>query len=321
MIDIRLVESFVLLMRSGSLTRAEDLSGISKATLSRQISKLEETLGVQLLLRTTRRIAPTEAGRAFHARSETLLAELSAQLETAQTEVQNLSDGVSGRLSVLADTQFSTSFVCHVVRLFLERYPNVRCQLDVARLDSSPGIDQVDCYVCSQPPDQPNLVGKLLGKLSCGLFASPSYLEQHGMPAKLADLARHKAVVLNEPALGTDCRLYSKEGEFDYRPESIVTANDYWVVKTFCIDGFGIALLPDFFTRPEVDAGALRRLLPAWQPAPVPIYCAYQKQRYTGRKLRAFIDLMSECFQNIDSFHHYVGSTVKPPRGRAGVRA
>jgi DNA-binding transcriptional LysR family regulator len=55
----------------------------------------------------------------------------------------------------------------------------------------------------------------------------------------------------------------------------------------------------------------LRPLLPAWRPEPMRIYCAYQKQRYTGRKLHAFITLMNECVQNIDSFHHYVGSTVK----------
>jgi DNA-binding transcriptional LysR family regulator len=309
-IDIKLVESFVLLMKSGSLTRAEDLSGISKATLSRQIARLEETLGVQLLHRTARRLAPTEAGRAFQVRAEVLLAEVSARLEAAHTELQDLSGGVSGDLSILADTQFSTSFVCHVVRRFLERFPDVRCRLDVAGRDASPAIDAVDCYVCAEPPAHPNLVGKLLGSLAYGLYASPHYLAAHGAPRSPEELPRHKTIVLDE-ARGAACAcrlLHAQHAPFECRADSRVTANDYWVVKTFCIDGFGIALLPDFFTRPEVEAGVLRPVLPDWRPEPMRIWCAYQKQRYMGRKLRAFIDLMSESFQHIDSVGPYVGS-------------
>ena len=309
MIDIKLVESFVLLMKCGSLTRAEGLSGISKATLSRQIARLEETLGAQLLHRSARRLAPTEAGRAFHARAEALLAEMSARLETAHTELQDMAGGVSGSLSILADTHFSTSFVCHVVRRFLERFPDVRCRLDVAGRDAAPSIDAVDCYVCAEPPDHPNLVGKLLGSLSYGLFASPHYLAAHGAPRSPEELLRHKMIVLDEARGAGACRLlHAGRPAVECRADSRVTANDYWVVKTFCIDGFGIAALPDFFSRPEVDAGVLRPVLPGWRPEATRIWCAYQKQRYMGRKLRAFIDLMGECFEHIDRVGPYVGS-------------
>jgi DNA-binding transcriptional LysR family regulator len=319
-IDLALVEAFVLVARSGSLTQAESLSGTSKATLSRQLARLEELLGAQLLLRSPRRMALTEGGRAFLVRAEGLLDEVTGRLEAASTEVHELTTGVSGRLSLLSDTQFSTSFVCHVVKLFLESHPDVRCQLDVASGFHAPQIGDVDCYVCAEPPDAPNLVAKLLGRLNYGLYASPQYLARHGTPASPEDLARHQSIVMKEPSSGrAQVLLVSGASSFAFGPEPAFETNDHWVMKTFCIDGLGIALLPAFFVRPEVEQGVLVPVLPQWQPEPRRIYCAYQRQRYMGQKLRAFVDLMARCVVDIDSYNYYVGSSAGKRR-RAGTR-
>lgn len=319
-IDLALVQAFVLVVQSGSLTRAESLSGVSKATLSRQLTRLEELLGAQLLMRSSRRITATEAGRAFFVRCEDLLGEVTGRLETARTEIQEITTGVSGSLSLLSDTQFGTSFVCHVVKLFLESHPNVRRQLDVASRPNAPGIGDVDCYVCSEPPDAPNLVAKLLGQLNHGLYASPQYLERQGTPRSPDDLAAHRAIVMKEAAGPSQVLLVSgASGRHAYRPEPAFETNDHWVMKTFCIDGLGIALLPAFFVRPELAQGVLVPVLPQWQPQPRRIYCAYQRQRYMGQKLRAFVDLMARCVVDIDSYNYYVGSSAAR-RGRAGAR-
>ncbi|MGJ7602847.1 LysR family transcriptional regulator [Variovorax sp. LT1R20] len=319
-IDLALVQAFVLVMQSGSLTKAESLSGVSKATLSRQLTRLEELLGAQLLMRSSRRVTATEAGRAFFARCEGLLDDVTGRLETARTEIQEITAGVSGSLSLLSDTQFSTSFVCHVVKLFLESHPNVRCQLDVASRLNAPQIGDVDCYVCSEPPDVPNLVAKLLGRLNYGLYASPQYLERQGVPQVPDDLLDHRSIVMKEASGPSQVLLVSgASGSYAFRPEPAFETNDHWVMKTFCIDGFGVALLPAFFARPEVAQGVLVPVLPQWQPEPRRIYCAYQRQRYMGQKLRAFVDLMARCVVDIDSYNYYVGSSAAR-RGKAGAR-
>jgi DNA-binding transcriptional LysR family regulator len=317
-IDLALVEAFVLVATSGSLTRAESLSGTSKATLSRQLVRLEELLGAQLLMRGSRRITLTEAGRAFFSRAEGLLDEVTGRLEAASTEIHELTTGVSGSLSLLSDTQFSTSFVCHVVKLFLESHPNVRCQLDVANGFHAARIADVDCYVCSESPDAPNLVAKLLGRLNYGLYASPQYLARHGTPSSPQELARHQSIVMKAPSSGgAQVLLVSGAQSFAFRPEPAFETNDHWVMKTFCIDGLGIALLPAFFVKPEVAQGVLAPVLPAWQPEPRRIYCAYQRQRYMGQKLRAFVDLMARCVVDIDSYNYYVGSSAAKRRKTA----
>lgn len=321
-IDLALVEAFVLVARSGSLTKAESLSGVSKATLSRQLTRLEKLLGAQLLMRSPRRITLTEAGRAYFARCEGLLNEVTGRLEAASTEIHELTTGVSGSLSLLSDTQFSTSFVCHVVKLFLESHPNVRCQLDVANGFHAPQVGDVDCYVCSEPPDAPNLVAKLLGRLNYGLYASPQYLARHGTPQAPDELARHQSIVMKEPSgSSSQVLLVSGGSSHAFSPEPAFQTNDHWVMKTFCIDGLGIALLPAFFVRPEVEQGVLVPVLPQWQPEPRRIYCAYQRQRYMGQKLRDFFDLMARCVVDIDSYNVYVGSsTAAAKRRKTGTR-
>lgn len=306
--DLRLIEAFVSVVRQGSLTKAEAVSGVPKGTLSKQIARLEADLGMQLLTRGARRVTPTEAGRAFFMHSVALLDEVTGRLEAARTFLQNINEGVTGSLSLLSDIHFGTTFVCHVVRLFLDNHPNVQCELDVVGDVGAPSVDDVDCYVCSAPPDHPNLVAKLLGRLSYSIYASPRYLSREPAPESPQDLERHRTIVMRGESQKEPLQLHGANGSCPYTPSPALSTNDYWIMKTFCLDGFGLALMPDFFVRPEVSRGLLVPVLPAWKPAPRRIYCVYQRQRYMGKKVRAFVDLMVSCVANIDMFNIYVAA-------------
>ncbi|WP_051242553.1 LysR family transcriptional regulator [Azohydromonas australica] len=309
-IDIKLVEAFAVIVRSGSLSKAESQFDISKATLSRQLQRLEEQLGVQLLVRSSRRVIPTEAGRAFYSHCEALLTEITARIEAASTELQEMNTGGRGRLCILSDNQFTTTFVSHVTRIFLELFPNIECELHVGGRADSPSVEEADCYVCAEAPDLPNVVGKLVGRLGYGLYASPAYVQRHGMPASPTDLAEHASIRIREnPAPGTTV-LHCGDESHAYSARPALHTNDYWVMKTFCIDGLGIALLPDFFAHPEVKHGSLVPVLPGWKPERRRVYCAYQRQRYMGKKLRTYIDLISKSITEIDSFNTYVASST-----------
>lgn len=309
-IDLRLIEAFTLVLRCGSLSRAEELSGLSKATLSRQILALEKELGTTLLKRLARGVAPTESGKVFLAHCESMLAELQAKMETAKVQMQELDSGVTGMLTILSDSIFSTTFVCHVTRLFTERYPNLDCRLDIAYRADSPAVSDVDCYVCTAPPDLPNLIGKLLGRISYGLYATPSYLQRRGMPVTPLDIRAHDAIVFNEGRGSDTIVLHNDKLSQPYAPKARITTNDCWVTKTYCLDGLGIALLPDFFVHPEVSRRILIPVLPDWKPERTRIYCAYQQQRYKSRKLAEFIELMSQSIKNMTDFNPFVGYVV-----------
>ncbi|WP_238446682.1 LysR family transcriptional regulator [Azohydromonas australica] len=305
---MKLVEAFALIVRMGSLTKAEAHSGTSKATLSRHLQQLEAQLGVQLLVRTSRKVVPTEAGLAFHAHCDALLSAVNARLQAASKEVLEMNSGSRGQLCVLADNQFTTTFVSHVMRVFLDRYPNVECELHVGGREDSPDVEEVDCYVCAEAPDRPNLVGKLVGRLSYGLYASPQYICKEGTPNVPKDLADHASIKLRDTQLASHI-LYSDRSSHPYSTRSSIHTNDYWVMKTLCLDGMGIAMLPDFFVRPEVRVGSLVPVLPQWKPDRRRVFCAYQRQKFMSTKIRAFIDLVAKSIEDIDTFNNYVSSS------------
>ncbi len=311
--DLKLAEAFALIMRSGSLTRAESQTGMAKATLSRLLRKLEEDLGVQLVQRTSRRLAPTEAGRAFHAHCEAMLADVSGRWKVARDDVQEIAAGAKGRLRILSDNHFTTTFVCHITRLFLEQHPNITCELDAAGREDSPHIDDVDCYICAQPPDLPDLVAKRVGQLSYALYASPDYLRRNPAPMRPQELTAHTSITLRRPEFAGRTILHSNQTSHPFVSRFSISTNDYWVMKTFCVDGLGIALLPDFFANPEVKVGSLVKVLPEWKPELRRIYCAYLRQRYAAKKLQAFIELLSESMTDLDSLNTYVASAIARP--------
>lgn len=308
-VELKLVEAFTLIMRAGSLTKAETQTGMPKATLSRLLRRLEEDLGVQLITRSSRKITPTDAGRAFHAHCEALLADVTGRWEAARHEVQEMSSGGKGRIRILAENHFTTTFVCHIVRVFLEQHPTIRCELEAAGREDSPRIEDVDCYVCAEAPDIPDIVAKLVGRLTFGLYASPSYLHLNGTPSTPKDLTQHTSIAIRKSEFSGTIMLHSDQTSHAYVCRSAVGTNDYWVMKTFCVDGLGIALLPDFFARPEVKIGSLIPVLPNWKPERKRIFVAYQRQRYMAKKLQAFIGLLADSMSDIDNFSTYVLQT------------
>lgn len=143
---------------------------------------------------------------------------------------------------------------------------------------------------------------------------SPAYLARETAPEAPEDLVRHRAIIIegeDEDAV----ELHSGQVVRPYTPTAALLTNDYWVMKSFCLDGIGIALMPDFFVRSEVIRGGLVPVLPAWRAAPRRVHCAYRRRRYVGRKLRAFVDLMVRSIADIDSFNFYVGSPAKDGSG------
>ncbi|WP_197034910.1 LysR family transcriptional regulator [Herbaspirillum sp. RV1423] len=310
-IDLRLVESFVLVARCGTLSQAEEDSGISKATLSRQMTRLEDLLGQQLFIRTSRKATLTEAGRLLYERCSRLMRTMQTDLETVLIDVQNLSRGISGELHLMTTNYFSTTFVAPAVERYMSLYPKVRCHLRIVEDKPNPLFpDEADCFVCTTPPDHPNLIAKRIGSFHCRLYASPAYLKQHGAPQHPTDLSAnlsaHRTNVRRDELSDGKWRFYRERECAEVAPACTVVSNDYWVDKTFCIDGYGISYLPDFFTRVEVDAGVLVPVLPEWASATLPVYCVYQKQRHASEKLKAFINLMADNFSSTETFMMYV---------------
>ncbi len=304
--DLKMVEAFVLVMRHGSLTAAENASGVPKATLRRHLLRLEASLGVQLFVRAAGKPVPTEAARDFYTNCTQLLDELRAGLERAGLAARELGGGERGHLSIVATSHLSTSYVNHVLRHYMQTHPDVVCHVDLVSDSSAAIADDIDCYVCSVPRTDLDLAARLLGQLRYRLYASREYVDACGEPMTPAELTRHKLLVQDDQRGELTLRTGGGTWQAQRQLDIAASSNDLWVVKTMALRHHGVALLPEFFVHGEVQAGSLQPVLPHWEAPSLPVYCMYPRQRFMNRKLRAFIDMMVDSFHQIESCNYYL---------------
>jgi LysR family transcriptional regulator for bpeEF and oprC len=270
----------------GSFTAAARALGVPKVAVSRAIQSLERRLKVQLLTRTTRRMALTDAGRVVLPYCQQVLA--AADAARSAVSAEDL-----GPLRVLTDNGYGRLLVAPLVPRFLEHYPDSPLQVElVDRLPTEPGSEW-DLLIASEVPASPALAATDLGTPPLILCAAPAYLRRAGMPGRPQQLAEH-ALLVAGPGGKTELRL--QRGGSD--PLSLVLApklavDDPAVVHAAAAAGLGIALLPEFLCRQGLSMGRLERVLAGWQVADsLRLHALYDPRRVASQRIRRFIDFL-----------------------------
>ncbi len=252
--------AFAQVVELGSFTAAARAVGVPKVAVSRAIQSLEKRVGTRLLTRTTRRVALTDAGRALLPRAQRIAAETAA----ARREMTPLEDGRQS-LRVLADPAYGRLLLAPLLPRFMERYPDIPLEVEMAlTVPDTPG-DQWDVLFQNGPPQREGLVGTPLGRPPVILCATPTYLRAHPAIGKPADLAQHAVLVPGQ--LVTELRLHRgrTQAQVSLTPRLIVT--DPAVVHAATTAGAGIGVLPEFLCRIGLSMNKLERVLPEWQVA------------------------------------------------------
>ncbi|ANY17857.1 LysR family transcriptional regulator [Bordetella pseudohinzii] len=281
---------FVAAVDQGSLSAAARLTGLSLASVSRHMSALENRLGTRLLVRSTRKLLVTDAGRRYYQAAKRLLAEIhemEAGLSVEATEPV-------GRLQLTAPILFGRVHLLPLLAHFLVRYPQV--SLDVSLMDRpvnllEEGIDIA--VVVGQQPDS-SLVARKLGAIRWALAASPGYLASRGEPACLADLAHHDGLVYSHYANEQEWQLRDGDQPAAVRPRVRMRANVLDGVVAAAVEGEGIVHAPAWAIADDVAAGRLRIVLPECETPPRPIYALLTHQRLLASRVRVLLDYLSE---------------------------
>ncbi|MBN8533034.1 MAG: LysR family transcriptional regulator [Rhizobiales bacterium] len=289
------LEIFARVASTGSMSRAARDLGLSPPVISKRIKRLEERLGTRLLQRTTRQIALTEAGRGFH---ERVIAILGA-VDDAETWVSQRANVARGPLRISAPTTFGRLHVApHLVR-FLERYPEISVDLSLADHFVDVVGDGFDVAIRIADLADTSLVAKKLASNHRLLCASPRYVEKHGLPASISDLARHRLLVHN----ADHWRLDGPEGAVSVPVQSAVVTNSSEVIREAVLAGLGIALRSTWDVGAELKSGQLLPVLPAYRGGQrVAIYAVYPSRRHLPQKTRVFIDFLAELYGPVPSW-------------------
>ncbi len=288
--DLNDLEIFRAVVEHGSFTRAARKLALPVSTVSRRIARLEDSLQVRLLQRTTRRLSLTDAGRIYHERVSRTLEELKSverELSACRAEPQG-----RVRLSAPADV---VSLV-GVLADFLDLYPQVRVDLDLSNRRVDLVAEEFDVALRGGALADSTLVAHQLLGGHLLLVASPSYLEKRGVPREAKDLTQHACVLQSRTSDGTTWTLGSGNRTVRVPVQGRLATNHLTGVLSATLRGLGIALVPSTAAERYLQSGALRQVLPELRVEGGGLHIVYPSRRYLAPAVRALVDYLKTHF-------------------------
>lgn len=293
--DLNDVLVFTRVAELGSFTAAAQRLGLPKSSVSARVARLERRLGARLLERSTRRQRLTAVGERYHEHARRVIREL----EQASAMVERFRAEPSGTLRVSTSVVMGQSLLRPVVVEFARRHPQVQVFVDMSNRRVDLLEEGFDLAVRAGTLPDSGLVARRVGHAGARLFAAPSYLRRRGTPRQPADLAGHDLLEGSPVATASSWTL---RHDGDGRSEHIearfrLLANDTPTLQAAAVDGLGIASLATFAAAPDVAAGRLRPVLPAWSTRQLEINALFPSFKSLSPALRAFVDLVAERLQ------------------------
>lgn len=285
---------FLAVMETGSFTAAAARLGTSSGQASKLVSSLENALGVRLLNRTTRAIAPTEAGQAYFERMRALLEEF----DNLEAAIKDAAEEPSGRLRITAPLTFGAMALTQVLSDFARAYP--RIALDVNFSDRIVNLvdEGFDIAIRIGRPDDSAMIARKLCDMRLLVVAAPDFLARSGTPATPEALATMECIIdanLREPNRWS---FRNAHGEAFSAP---VQGRLRFSNAEACLKageaGLGLACMPSFVAAEALRAGRVVRVLQAFEAEPLALYALYPHSRHLAVKLRRLVDFLAERFK------------------------
>ena len=281
--DIEELRTFVEVADAGGVSAAARRLGLSKSIVSRRLLRLEADLGVQLLSRTTRGAALTEAGATFRDYAARICAEVDVARETLLP-----SGALRGRLRVTAPLSLGPTHFSPVLAEMARQHPKLHIHTDYTDRFVDLIAEGYDCAIRVGYIEDSDLIARRVGPLFGKLVASPAYIAAHGAPTTPDELLAHDALMQ-----GTETwRLMDGGRIVTVRPQGRFKADNGAALTEAAVAGLGIGCLPDCLTDPHIASGALVAVMPAYPLPPAGVYLIRPPGQHPARKIRILSDLL-----------------------------
>lgn len=281
-------DTFVTVVNKKSFAEASRTLYTTQSSISKRIAWLEDRLGAQLLIRSTRKLQLTEEGETYYQQIIPLLNEWKALKDNIST----LTKGITGEIRIAVPSNAASYYVSNTLPAFLERYPDIKFTLLLMREGHQLIENQIDVFISPQRTlvENATIAYQALAGPRRHLYASPAYLAQHGEPKNLEDLQTHNCL-LHTSHIHSGWKFQDQtlhvQGNFksNYN-EALIKA---------AVGGMGIIFVPDTFVIDEVQSNSLQLVLPGAQSENMTIYAYYPKRSYTPSKTRVLLDFLLEA--------------------------
>ncbi|WP_343561941.1 LysR family transcriptional regulator [Kiloniella sp. b19] len=284
------IRAFVEIASSGSFTRAAEELSVSRAHLSRQLAQLEERLGVQLLIRTTRSQRLTKAGRHFFERCQAAL----GGLDQAVVDVIDENRGLRGALAInCVGGPLGEEIVAPLLARFGALYPDIDVTLDFTSQRVDLVGDGFDLVLRMGALEDSRFMARKLADLEIETLASPAFLEHAGSLTHPSDLKAANCLT-GSVARWSFQRKGQEQDRFELSVKGNFRCRNGRALIQAALNGNGIVRLPRFYCREEIRQGRLCPVFSDWETLPVPLYLLYHRKNYQPERLRVLIDFLVE---------------------------
>jgi DNA-binding transcriptional LysR family regulator len=286
------LRAFVKVVELGSFSEAGRQLRLSRSAISKYIGELEQSLGVQLLNRTTRHASPNESGQVYFERALGILADLDAADQTV-TQLQSTPRGL---LRVNAPMSFGTLQLGPAIADFMAQNPELRIQLVLSDDQVDPVQGGFDVTLRIADLESSSLIARKIMPIDRVICASPDYLAARGTPLHPDDLRGHALLTYGFLLTGNQWKLTGPDGDHWIQPSWTLCANNAEVLRDAAVKDRGIALLPTFIAQAALQYGALRAILSTYRAPPLTLHALYPPTRHLSVKVRLFIDFLVARF-------------------------
>ena len=297
------IEVLLAVVDAGSLSAAGRKLNAPLTSVSRKVAELERHLGSRLLIRTSRNVRLTDAGRDY----VEAVRQIVAEMKEAELRASGEYEVPRGELRITAMVEFARHIVLPLAYEFLREHPEIKLNIFSTNRAVDLAEERVDVGVRLGQLDDSSLIAVKVGAVRAVTCASPEYLRRRGCPETPKDLARHDAVQFGSLSLtwaengdaGWVAAFPTGASDAAGKPNLRVYANDVVAACTAAIQGLGITRMPNYLIADEIRSGALVEILEDYAPEPIPVQLVYVKQGLLPLKVRAFIDWMTPRLRKV----------------------
>lgn len=284
------LRTFARVVECQSFSRAAETLGIPRSTVSMAVKQLEDLVGARLLNRTTRIVSPTNDGTAFYERATQLMSDVEEVEGFFRTSAQ-----LSGKLKVNVPGRIGRLIIAPALPKFFAMYPDIALEVGITDRMVDLHHEGIDCVIRVGELVDSTLVARRIGDIEIINCASKAYIKEHGMPRRVSDLKRHRAVVYVPPSSGRPepWEYVGPDGTHTVAMLQAVAVDNAEMLIACALAGLGLIQVPAYDVRGHIAKGELVEVLPRHRPATMPIHAVYTHRRHLSGRSQAFIDWVS----------------------------
>ncbi|MFO1258660.1 MAG: LysR substrate-binding domain-containing protein [Gammaproteobacteria bacterium] len=282
MLRISQLKAFLAVIETGSFSQGAERLSLSKAAITQHIQHLESQLGVQLIKRTTRRLALTELGEIFLDKAKQVL----ESLDEIEREIGQQTRLPKGALRVMSNPYFAKRFVIPQLEDFTSHFPDIHLTLLLEERFPDLEKEQIDLLVGVSMDGPQDMIRKQVASTRYLLCASPNYLARCGEPKRPHDLISHQYIT---HAMRRPDHLISFKKNETVMVQPSLRLNDADAMVQCASQGLGIIKVHDYMVKDKIETGELIEILKSFNEGSIPIYAYFKSHKYMTEKVRVFL--------------------------------